>query len=520
MQDFCAWWLGYADDLAIRSGSEKEANQDLRQLEAACRYVGLSLNAKKTKIMCFNTGAKTRKNEDAMAERVSIYPAGQEGKAERAWIVDWDGVDLVPGFSESREERKANEGLRPTHLLIYDAGGSDPCRKQENGWTTIAGQAQQWRVVRLGMLRYVLPERNLHKCDTCGDYLPTARALKSHKKTGYCRAQGTEKELRTLRIARQVESRKWDERQQPKDEATVQTADGTTLEVVDQFRYLGTGLHHSGRCISEVTRRTGLALANVNSLKKVWRSRNVSKANKRELYEALAQATAMYNCETWALDAAAWGKLRAFQYRALYTMKGRSMGATDSRKPSRRELLEYWGVEDVERVIKEQTAGWIAHDIGNKNVITITAAVSEAKNGTTWGRAAMRALADCGLVYADLPYQSRNKVRDIIRSGRQFRKAAGAANAKAREETGDKGTEEGGPEQQNTTRAHYDYNEEDSEKIAGNRVARRDAKELVLGDGRSFKVRQVHFCENLGREEFVVGLTTYTVASGVAKRTT
>ena len=40
------WW-GFADDLAIQSGTEKNAEKAFHQLQAACAFVGLHVNGKK-----------------------------------------------------------------------------------------------------------------------------------------------------------------------------------------------------------------------------------------------------------------------------------------------------------------------------------------------------------------------------------------------------------------------------------------------------------------------------------------
>eukprot|EP00392_Amoebophrya_sp_AT5.2_P011820 g11910.t1 len=51
-------WLGYVDDIAVKAKGEKEAQEILRELEAACFFVGLQLNGKKTEVITMGLEAK------------------------------------------------------------------------------------------------------------------------------------------------------------------------------------------------------------------------------------------------------------------------------------------------------------------------------------------------------------------------------------------------------------------------------------------------------------------------------
>ncbi|CAD7961861.1 unnamed protein product, partial [Amoebophrya sp. A120] len=59
--------LGFVDDLAIKTGSESEAQFAVTELAGACRFVGLELNADKgkTEIMVVNPERKDRRDEFA-----------------------------------------------------------------------------------------------------------------------------------------------------------------------------------------------------------------------------------------------------------------------------------------------------------------------------------------------------------------------------------------------------------------------------------------------------------------------
>ena len=86
------------------------------------------------------------------------------------------------------------------------------------------------------------------------------------------------------------------------DETTVEvtTKDGTVLEVVNDFIYLGAWIASTQHDIKVRRAKTWKAL---NSMDKVWRS-SMNSDTKRRLFVSTVESVLLYGCETWTLTVA------------------------------------------------------------------------------------------------------------------------------------------------------------------------------------------------------------------------
>ena len=53
ISDDCEW-LGFADDLVIRSHDVRNAEEAFHQLQSSCAFIGLRINAPKTECIAMN----------------------------------------------------------------------------------------------------------------------------------------------------------------------------------------------------------------------------------------------------------------------------------------------------------------------------------------------------------------------------------------------------------------------------------------------------------------------------------
>ncbi|CAD7959937.1 unnamed protein product, partial [Amoebophrya sp. A120] len=157
-EDQALRWLGYVDDLVIKSNCRNEAEFALGELASACRFVGLDLNVKKTKLMAVNPEAESRKNPEAMMERCALD--GAEG-----WMIDWSGVDWADEWRREADRlppaSQSYNGLAPTHLIVWDdpASGVTAIASKMSGWATTQ-DGESIRLMRLGRKKHVLEARN------------------------------------------------------------------------------------------------------------------------------------------------------------------------------------------------------------------------------------------------------------------------------------------------------------------------------------------------------------------------
>ena len=72
-----------------------------------------------------------------------------------------------------------------------------------------------------------------------------------------------------------------------------------TVEIVEEFIYLGCNLSSDGNCTPEVLRRISLATAALRDLCRVWKQKRLRLATKRRIYETCVLAVLLCCAETW-----------------------------------------------------------------------------------------------------------------------------------------------------------------------------------------------------------------------------
>lgn len=105
------------------------------ELEAARRFVGLEVNAKKTEAITMGLKPIKKNNADAEQERFSV--AGNEDAA--GWLVEWDGVDLRDEWARAARRCARGASGRVSHLIAWDNGKRSACDYGQNGRAAIGG---------------------------------------------------------------------------------------------------------------------------------------------------------------------------------------------------------------------------------------------------------------------------------------------------------------------------------------------------------------------------------------------
>jgi hypothetical protein len=98
-----------------------------------------------------------------------------------------------------------------------------------------------------------------------------------------------------------------------KDENADVKAGNQTIEVVDQFNFLGSMISNQGGCSVEIKRRLAIAKTSMCAMGKLWKDRGISKATKIRLVSTLIFPIATYACETWVINAADRRRIEAFE---------------------------------------------------------------------------------------------------------------------------------------------------------------------------------------------------------------
>ena len=135
---------------------------------------------------------------------------------------------------------------------------------------------------------------------------------------------------------------------------------GTGIEQVNSFNYLGSMLTSDGRCEKEIRRRIGMAKTSFNQMSPVLKDRKLSIPLKVRLLKCFIWSVLLYGCESWTLSAALTRNIEATEmwfYRRMlrvsYTAHETNISVLQ-RMGQERQLL---------RTIKERQTRFTGHII-------------------------------------------------------------------------------------------------------------------------------------------------------------
>ena len=99
--------------------------------------------------------------------------------------------------------------------------------------------------------------------------------------------------------------------------------EGGSVDVVQDFTYLGANISRDGEITSEVTRRIARAARAFRCLRvPVFKNKDLSLATKRAVYRAVVLAVLLYGAETWIMKAVHTRRWNSFHNRCIRTILG------------------------------------------------------------------------------------------------------------------------------------------------------------------------------------------------------
>ena len=122
------------------------------------------------------------------------------------------------------------------------------------------------------------------------------------------------------------------------------TLEGETIEIVKEFKYLGTLITDNYDDTKEIRRRIAIAKYATVSLNKIWKDKSISKRTKIRLPRSLVFAIATYASECWAMKKNDRARIHSFEiwaYRRLLRVSGQKR---DQTKAYVRRSFEYKGL--------------------------------------------------------------------------------------------------------------------------------------------------------------------------------
>jgi hypothetical protein len=139
--------------------------------------------------------------------------------------------------------------------------------------------------------------------------------------------------------------------------------DNSSIEKVEEFKYLGTMLTDQNSIQEEIKCRLNLGNDCYYSVQKFLSSRLLSKNLKIKIYRNIILPVVLYGCETWSLILREERRLRMFEDRMLGRVFGpkRDEVTGEWRKLHKKELNDLYSLPNIVRVVKSRRMEWAGH---------------------------------------------------------------------------------------------------------------------------------------------------------------
>ena len=136
------------------------------------------------------------------------------------------------------------------------------------------------------------------------------------------------------------------------------TIDGSKLNSVDHFCYLGSHLSADGSLDKEITCRISKASRSFGRLQsRVWRARGISPKTKIAVYRAIVLPSLLYGCETWTCYRRYLRQLDQFHLRCLRKI----LGISWEERLTNQDVLRRANLTGIEAMIIAAQLRWSGH---------------------------------------------------------------------------------------------------------------------------------------------------------------
>ena len=138
--------------------------------------------------------------------------------------------------------------------------------------------------------------------------------------------------------------------------------DNSSIERVEEFKYLGTTLTDQNSIQAEIKNKLKLGNACYHSVQNLLSSRLLSKNLKIKIYGTIILPVVLYGCETLSLTLREERRLRVFENRVLrvFGLK-RDVVTGEWIKVHNEELNDLYSLPNIVRVVKSRRMRWAGH---------------------------------------------------------------------------------------------------------------------------------------------------------------
>lgn len=134
------------------------------------------------------------------------------------------------------------------------------------------------------------------------------------------------------------------------------------IEKVNQFEYLGVTVTNKNEEDKEIEKRIIKGSKAMGTMKRMLKSKEVSRAAKVRIYRTVIRPTVVYGCEAWVLTKKNEMKLEVWERKMLRNI----FGGTKTEeglwmRKTNREVMELYGHSSIIKHVKAQRLRWLGH---------------------------------------------------------------------------------------------------------------------------------------------------------------
>ncbi|KAI0236502.1 hypothetical protein LSAT2_012947 [Lamellibrachia satsuma] len=131
-----------------------------------------------------------------------------------------------------------------------------------------------------------------------------------------------------------------------------------TLEVVEDFTYLGSSISNNLSLDTDINRRIGKAACTMAKVtKRVWENKMFTENNKMRIYQACVLSTLLYGSESWTTYMCQERRLNTFHMRCLK----RILGITWQDRISYSDILDRARIRSMYSLLSPRRLRWLGH---------------------------------------------------------------------------------------------------------------------------------------------------------------